>query len=277
MNVVRAIEVLDGPLSDVRVHEARRALKRARAELRLVRARIGQPQYALANRTLRDAGRALSPWRDSRILVDACDPVARKLGGGAPRRVLRSLRGRLVRQHRKFTGSPGRAQQATRRARRQLDLLLERSRHWPSAALDAQLLSAGATRIYREGRKSYALARDQRSASALHEWRKQSQYLGEALASLGGGRGRRIDKLAKQMSRIAKTLGTHHDLYLLRQKVKSTARIDADPDTIKVVVDAIDRRRKKLERRALDAGRRLYEDRPRVFATGLGKSLLKRH
>src|ERR1700681_438946 len=58
-------------LSDESIHLARKAIKKARAALRLLRQGIGDGIYKLENAALRDAGRCLSPLRDAKSLADA--------------------------------------------------------------------------------------------------------------------------------------------------------------------------------------------------------------
>ncbi len=251
-------------------------MKRARAELRLVRASIGEAHFRRANLLLRDVGRTLSPWRDARVLIDACDRVGKRVAGPVPRGRLRSVRTALDANHRLIRRAKPAARTAASGARRRLQQLLDDARRWPTGILDPDVLAAGAERIYRHGRRSLGAARREHSAATLHEWRKQSKYLAESLGSLGGGRGRGIDKLAARMAELAEVLGEHRDLLLLRERVAvGTAEGEADP-AVSVLVRTIDRRREKLERKAFAAGKPLYAARPRQFCAWLGRALLNR-
>jgi CHAD domain-containing protein len=53
-------------VSDTDIHEARKAVKRARAALRLMRDALPQAAYRRENAALRDASRPLSSVRDAR-------------------------------------------------------------------------------------------------------------------------------------------------------------------------------------------------------------------
>ena len=61
------------------MHEARKATKKSRAVLRLVRDEIGSKTYARENAALRDAARRLSAPRDATVLVDAVDRLGRQV------------------------------------------------------------------------------------------------------------------------------------------------------------------------------------------------------
>jgi len=276
LSVRAALEALRIPFTDARVHAVRRALKRARAELRLVRGSIGEAHFRAANRRLRDVGRLLSPWRDARVLIDACDAIGAELVGPAPRRLLRELRAQLSRQHRELRRSSREVEELTESAREGLARMLEQARRWPSGPLDAELLAAGAARIYRRGRRSLAAAREERDPRVLHEWRKQSVYLAEGLRALGGGRGRRIDALAGRASHLAHALGGIRDLQLLQATLLARVGRGGDAAAAKPVTALIARRRKRLARAAFDAGDALFGDAPRSFETRLGRALLHR-
>ncbi len=64
-----------GHPSGTHIHDARKAIKRSRATLRLVRDALPDRTYRLANETLRDAARPLSGVRDGRALIDSLDDV----------------------------------------------------------------------------------------------------------------------------------------------------------------------------------------------------------
>ena len=54
------------PPADQAIHDARKRIKKARAGLRLLRAGMSAREYRRENESLRDAGRLLSPVRDSK-------------------------------------------------------------------------------------------------------------------------------------------------------------------------------------------------------------------
>ena len=62
--------------SDADIHGARKALKRARATLKLARDALPRHSYRVDNSTLRDAARPLSEVRDARVLIESLDDLA---------------------------------------------------------------------------------------------------------------------------------------------------------------------------------------------------------
>jgi hypothetical protein len=95
-----AIEMLEGPqrrlTPERRVHEARKALKRLRALLRLVHDELGEATYERERELLRSCGVRLAKARDAEVLLGTLDDLIerdpKRLGS---RRGVQRLRARL--------------------------------------------------------------------------------------------------------------------------------------------------------------------------------------
>src|SRR5262245_1303063 len=75
-----ALEGRTGPHEgsrDEAVHEARKAFKKIRSVLRLVRPVIDEEKYREENIHFRDAGRPLTEVRDAKILIETLDHLSR--------------------------------------------------------------------------------------------------------------------------------------------------------------------------------------------------------
>src|SRR5438045_3832500 len=64
-----------GQPGSAEIHEARKAIKRSRATLRLLRNTLSDHAYRLENSTLRDAAKPLSAVRDARVLLESLDDL----------------------------------------------------------------------------------------------------------------------------------------------------------------------------------------------------------
>lgn len=219
------------PLGEEALHEARKALKKARAALRLLRPNMRDAAYRRQNRLLRDAGRALGPLRNVHSVRAALEDL-----GAAP--LARRLRPE---------------EEKARRALR-LEACVSRLERAARARLPAAAPGEGLRRIYRKGRKASARAGKERSPEALHEWRKQVKYLLNALDILGvkGEALRRAGKLAER-------LGDDHDLALLSERDFLDGKMRK----------RIARRRSKLQEKAFALGKKLYSKKPGRFAREL--------
>ena len=74
---------------DKHIHEARKATKRLRALVALVRRDLGDEVYALENQCYRGAGQRLSELRDATVLVETLDRLVESLGERCPEEPVR--------------------------------------------------------------------------------------------------------------------------------------------------------------------------------------------
>lgn len=256
---------------DARVHAARKALKRARAALRLMRPALEPAVYLRENRALRDAARCLSPLRDAMSLVVASELLGKShsktLGGAA---TISALRQKLLRRL-----DAARDKFAEPATRRRCAALVKTSRQRmlrqaPRRA-DAPKLLAGLRKIYRNGRRSFARALAEHTPEVLHEWRKQTKYLHAAAGALCAAGVQPLKRVVQRCADIAERLGDDHDLSVLREEIE---RNFPGKPGIRAILSRLDSRRRKLQRDALDRGARTFHKEPRKFIADLSASRL---
>jgi CHAD domain-containing protein len=248
------------PPSDAAVHHARKQLKRARAGLRLLRDAVPRASYARENAELRDAARPLSLVRDARVMLDTLEaPRSPGIHHGAGLGLRRALRGERLCLRREILQRP----ENRKRIVSSLTLAEHRVGRWRPGGDDGRIFRAGMKRIYRRGRKALARVEADRSVENLHEFRKQVKYLGLAMEALESIKIHHLKKLAKRAESIADGLGDGHDLAVLREKIISLS--PAVRDVPKRLLSRIGQRLRKLEKKAVQRGGRLYEARPGKF------------
>jgi CHAD domain-containing protein len=234
-------------VDDRTAHALRRSMKRARTLLRLLREAAGERAYRRENRALRDAARTLAPLREARVLLQT---LARL--GALRHPALAPLR-------REAAATLRRPPPAA-----PLDAILaasaQRIGRWRLPRPPHPGLAAGLERIYRRGRKALRRARAGGAEPALHELRKQAKSLGAALAFLrpAGLEGAR--RLLERARRIGADLGDAHDLATLARRARPL------PPALHA---RLEKRRGKLQRRALKDARALYRQKPARFAARL--------
>ena len=269
-----AVSALDhSRLTDQRVHQARKELKKARSSLRLLRPGLQDAVYRLENAALRDAARPLSTVRDAKVLLDTLQALAD--GHGAPARALKlggfkkTLKSRRLRSRRLILGTAAAAIAHSRhllhQARRRIEDL---KRHQGD---DWSIVGKGLKRIYVLGRRALAEARDRQTPVAFHEWRKQAKHLRYALELLRPLRPALIGELAELTRRLSDYLGDEHDLTVLREAALADRKSFVDNTALCAFLALIDQRQIELREMALCLGSGLYEDRPKVFAKRFGR------
>jgi CHAD domain-containing protein len=259
------------PLSDERVHEARKELKKARATLRLLRPVLGETVYKRENILLRDAARPLSAIRDGKVLFDALDgltmrfgAVARALPTGRLRGALERDRVRIRRETLKGTAVLSVQRESLHRAR-------ERAARWALGEHGWSVVGTGLARVYRNGRRALARAERDRTPANLHEWRKQVKYLWHELQVLQPLWPGLIGELADQAHQLADYLGDDHDLSLLRARVLYQKAEFPDAGSRGALLALVDRLSMELRDKAVVLGRRVYEEKPSAFKARFGQ------
>jgi CHAD domain-containing protein len=242
-----AIESLRQGTDEQAVHLARKSCKRVRAALRLLRAGLGEREYRLDNRRVRDSARPLTAVRDAIMLPQTLGRLTKH-----PQPLERDLEADYHRARQAL---------ARRGARTAIEQLRDtRARLTKITSVDCEVASAvaGAKSVYRAGRKALGKARS-RQDKALHEWRKQSQYLLNQLELLRSIYNVGFKKLHRRAKRIAEALGDDHDLSVLSSKLRPGEACE------RPVGKHIEKRRRKLQARAFRHGKRLYRHSAKHF------------
>ena len=238
----RAIDALASEQSDEAVHTARKATKRIRAALRLLRGSLGPGKYHRENRGVRDAARPLTAIRDTFMLQRTLRSMT-----GAPPSVERGLQAEYRRERREFK------RQGLRDALAHLKAARRNLSEFSPVAPESASAAEGLGNTYRAGRKALAKAKSN-DDRALHEWRKQAKYLLNELELLRAVFGLDAKRLRRRADRLAAILGDDHDLGVLSGKLRGYRA--AAPSLVKQIA----KRRLSLRRRAAQQGEKLYRD-----------------
>jgi CHAD domain-containing protein len=298
-----------GSTDERTVHELRKTLKRLRALMRLLRDPLGRERFARENVALRDCARGLAGARDAEVMVATLDALVRRHPELTARYTSRSggtyrLRAELVAE-RERAAAVAREPVRRRGAVAELHAMRARILGWELRERPhdpAKLVTPGIERLYDRGRRRLRQARRRRDIDAMHAWRKSVKdlrYIAETLdresaersaadtghTALDAGRGhkaakrrtkgaKRLRRVARRADRIGDILGEEHDLALLARRVRKRSELFAgDRRTRRTLLKRIERRRKRLRRRALREGERLYERKPKAFVRRLRRAL----
>jgi CHAD domain-containing protein len=267
----KALEALGGrrPLTDDAIHDARKQLKKVRANLRLLRKELGARAYKRENTWAREAARPLTAVRDAKVLLETLAGLAKHFPGTLERRTLGRLR-RALEQHKKEVRQSVLEDGDLLPVTASLEAMRKRLLRWPVGRRGWSVLGAGLKRIYRDGRDAFRIAEQAPSVENLHEWRKQVKYLRYQLEVLRRTWPVALEGLVTEARILSDLLGDDHDLAVLRQKLQEEPERFPDHDAIETLSELIDRRRAELQEDAWNFGRHLYADRPQAFVDRLG-------
>ena len=123
------------------------------------------------------------------------------------------------------------------------------------------MLEPGFERIYRRGRRALKAARADPSTENLHELRKRAKDLWHAAQILRPAAPKPMKQLARRAHALSDVTGDDHDLAVLRAAARERHATLA-PGELALLEGLVARRRRRLRRKALAQGRRLYARKP---------------
>jgi CHAD domain-containing protein len=255
----------DGDL-DSAVHEARKAFKRLRALVRVSRDALGDEVYRRENTIFRDAGRRLSAARDAAVMVETLDDLTARYRAELADGAFAGLRDAMAAEAAAASARLADDSGAVAEVQGALEATRRRVGGWP---LDddggLELLEPGFERVYRRGRRALKAARKDADTEQLHELRKRAKDLWHAAQILRPAAPKPMKKLARRAHALSDLVGDDHDLAVLRAAARERHATLA-PGELALLEGLIARRRRRLQRKALSRGRRVYARKPRKLA-----------
>ncbi|MEI9900958.1 MAG: CHAD domain-containing protein [Hyphomicrobium sp.] len=237
----------------VAIHETRKALKRLRALLRLMRPAIGKEAFKSENAQLRDIGLSLSGARDRHVLLETATKLD-AAGGFGRRGVADSLRLTIL-------ASNGAGEPLSLRAA--ADRLVEAKKRIGEvtvAGLGFAIVGDGLEDSYREARRALHHAYDEPSDEAFHGWRKGAQRHWRQMTLLSRAWPGYLDVRASEARELSQILGDDHDLAILVAFAHSDAAVALSGEVAAVIETAARRRQQELRAEARPRGERLFAD-----------------
>jgi CHAD domain-containing protein len=259
----------DGDL-DSAVHESRKAFKRLRALVRVSRDALGDEAYRRENTIFRDAGRRLSAARDAAVMVETLEGLTARYRTELADDAFSGLRDALADEAAAASARLADDRGAVEEVQGALAAARRRVAGWP---IDddggLELLEPGFERIYRRGRRALKAARKDHDTEQLHELRKRAKDLWHAAQILRPAAPKPMKKLARRAHALSDLAGDDHDLAVLRAAARERHATLARGE-LALLEGLIDRRRGRLQRKALSRARRVYARKPRKLARVLG-------
>ena len=276
-----AIAGLHGtPDTETGVHQARKALKRVRAVLRLVRDVLGDDVYRAENVVARDVARVLSPVRESLVLPRTLDSLLTAEPDAISAATATELSDHLQAKHLETAGAILNDRDLMAQLLTSVKCAATRFAHWPVMNIEVgdgvidirptipdrfESLEPGLRRVYRRGRHRLGEAEQHPTTTNVHEWRKRVKYLRYQMEALTPLWTDVIGGFERSLNHLSELLGVEHDLADLAVLVHLEPHlISRDLDRNRLLA-AIARRRAALQAEAFVVGDRVYAEPPRRF------------
>jgi CHAD domain-containing protein len=247
------------------VHETRKALKRLRALLSLVRHGIEDDDLRRERDRLRAIARSLAGARDGHVMLETARALQER---GLPRdcRTASRMAISLLEERQDSAGAGG---PATQSAGLPLETLREAHQAiagLPVEALDFRDVLRGFIETYRRGRR---LHRDAFAAGAederIHDLRKQVQQHWRHLQLLTNAWPKALRPQIALARDLSETLGRDHDIAMLAALAREAADAQAEDRASRfdAYIELCAREQAELRRQAERLARRLYAEKPK--------------
>lgn len=251
--VDRALSEIDEQRPRKAAHEVRKACKKIRAVLRLVRPELGE-RYRPENVRFRDIARRMAPMRDAASLVEAVEALEDSSGRSFDgiKQALRDRRAEVEDDH--ACELP--------QVRCELENAKSAIEEWP---LPARGFPQGIERPYRRGRRK--LKKSQRAASAhrLHQWRKRAKYHRYHCGLLESTWPGPLEAREQEAHDLTDLLGEDHDLSELTKTLQQSPSRFGGKVAVGDLEHCAEQRQSELRQRALQLGAKLFADEPQVL------------
>ncbi len=250
--------------SPTSVHEARKALKRLRALLSLIRTGLSGDGLQREKQRLREIAGALAGARDAQVMVETADglrngamPRACQATAGALMTILEERRSQA--EKKLGDGHTHLPVHAFREAKREFAAL-----SLSDLGLDEVL--EGFTRTYKRGRSLYAeIAEGGAEDERFHDLRKEVQHHWRHLQLLCNVWQKMLRPQIQLAHELAETLGRDHDISVLAAFVRDNADELGSPKGVEAYRRLCAKAQEELRGEADLLARRLFAEKPKAL------------
>jgi hypothetical protein len=242
------------------VHEYRKALRRARALLRLLGDELPKGDRRDIRRALTDARRSLGAARDHAVAND----VLAQVEGDREREIAKAILDTaastaMTSRDIKQLMNEGAALSAAQVE--MLDTALPPRIDWES-------LLSGVRETYRQARKDRKAAKQSRRA--FHSWRRRCKELAIQLDILSRVAAPELDEVRREIVDATDNLGDAVDIFMARNFVRTHSEA-LDPDDVDLLLGGLEQQLDDKIRDCRQAARDAFHKKPRVLERKLAK------
>ncbi len=264
------------------VHESRKAIKRTRSLLRLVRGELSDRVYRYEDQSLRDTGRMVSEVRSAAAVVEAATLIRELYGDLLAEGTFVEMIDRLSKRRDIIELRALEDPHLVGRVVRNLERAYNRYASWPTDedarevygmgirdSFDA--IHSGLEDTYKTGRVEMVQAYEQPSAKRFHQWRKRAKYLRHQMEFLAPLWPEVVVGTAMTLERLGRILGEEHDLAELLTLFGERSDLCPDPRERSLFSALVTQRRSELQVAAEILGRRVYAEMPGSLSHRFGE------
>lgn len=248
--VLSAVRALSGPGN---LHDARVALKRARALVALCPPGSDGTDPEDLRKALRKTGKRLAAQRDREAALEVVATIDDRIP--LPEEIVDSLTGP--------TENHLRLRRLLDEVAGELEVLAKKLRRLGRDPSGEQALD-GLSRAYRKARKYWGRAEEQATADALHELRKRTKVLRYQMEWFAPVWPQILDAWVRELHTMTDELGQVHDVTVLRHSLATPEAADVR-ERVAPALRALHHDAQNCRRWSLARGGRLFAEKPKAF------------
>ena len=264
------------------VHESRKAIKRTRSLLRLVKGELPERIYEYEDRSLRQTGRMVSDVRSAAAVVNAASIIRDLYGDLLAEDTFVEMIQRLSQRRDIVELRALEDPNLVGRVVRNLERAYNRYASWPTDE-DARevygmgirdgfaAIEPGLRVTYKTGRVEMVRAYEEPTPHRFHQWRKRAKYLRHQMEFLAPLWPEVVVGTAMTLDRLGMILGEDHDLAELLDLLKQRPDICHNPRERSLFAALAAQRRSELQTAAEILGRRVYAEKPGSMSHRFGE------
>jgi CHAD domain-containing protein len=270
-SAVHHLAALEGDPAEA-VHETRKAIKRTRTTLRLLRRALGKATFTQENACLREVSQRLMASREAETLVEVTKRLAKHVAGSPYAEAVAPV-------HRAFKHRASKQPLSEETLRQVIGSLQELRGRLESRLLDLSRsdiiasLRSGVRRIARRGKRAYEQAYTSPTDDNFHTWRKRVKDLYYASCLLHLSRPNKLGPIIDTLDKLADDLGDEHDLGMLSTVMHDDPQAAGGAVAVALLLQLVARRRAELRHSLRPSGRKLYRQGARRMARSWLKGL----
>ncbi len=253
----------------VAVHDVRKALKKIRACLRLVRYEVGF--YERENVFFRDMGREISALRDATAFLEALERLKKQYISELTKDSFTPLRKEILAYRRNLAKKVFKEDQILEKITEALKEGIPRISAWHLQIEAFDSVGAGFQKVYRRGRESLFTCRASGEATDFHQWRKRAKYLSYQVEILNRIWPQPMKALENELHDITDLTGIDHDLHNLVNFVQEKRNSFADKKEERIFFQMVEKQQQLMRSQALIKGGKVYFETPADFYSRISR------
>jgi CHAD domain-containing protein len=246
------------------VHDARKATKRLRALLHLIKPGLTKGTFAAIEAQIKQIAHALAGARDAQAMLDTVRKLEGHKGAARVKPVTAALRDNL--QAKCAEAERGLDGAASNKLRKQLKDAKAAFANLTLEPDEFEIVAATFAADYQKARRAFKHAYRVAEDEAFHDWRKYVQRHWRQLLLVAPSWPKAMRPHVALARTLSEILGEDHDLYVLAGLVKQNADTLGTRDEVEAYISLCHTRQTELRRAAHDLGVRLLAEKPGSLA-----------